>query len=373
MSSPTTYTYIISQFTGLTEAEPDLQALGAEINLTNIATALDFITRNGSQIDIRFKDELSEDDGYTLDDTVAAHTGESVAKIVDRRMSDGTLIVATTKTDFQEVRIISSNFCDKTTWYGDAVRIENELLKQTDTMGKMFGGNHRYWIDLQHGKVPQEDKIPNVSGYYPDIKIYNSDGEHIDGYVQKDFDTLVGDYDIDYKTGLITFDNPILDGYIVASYSYATKSTSYIRPNPGKKLEIIRAEVQFTQDVEILDTAIFESFVYASVVEAALGLPNGALGGNAVKLQAKSPTKYKTAADYVAEANGNYAPAPSFGGSGWRGLKSNIITLPFEYETIIPMIASQGTEIRVYLEDDREFEGTYATVTFYCQSIDEES
>lgn len=365
----TNYTYLKNSFSdGI--SIPDLEN---EIrSSTNIEKTLDSVFIVSDLVYVRFTEELSTEEKSSLDSIVSAH--KRPLELSDRRMSDGTLIVATTKTDFQEVRIISSNFCDKTTWYGDSVRVENERLIQTDAVGKMFGGKYRGWIDLQHGKVPQEDKIPNVTSYYPIIKVYNADGEEIDGYMQKDFDTLIGDYDINYRTGIITFDEPISsDGYVEASYSYATKSTTYIRPNTGKKLDIIRAEVQFTQDVEVLDTAVFESFVYASVVESALGLPFGTLGGNSVKLQAKSPTKYKTAADYVAEANGNYAPAPAFGGSGWRGLKSNIITLPFDYETVIPMLDSQGTEIRVYLEDDREFEGTYATVTFYCQSIDEEN
>lgn len=285
---------------------------------------------------------------------------------------DGTLITATVKTDFDEVRIVSNNFADKTTWYPDSVRQTGVQLTAASDDNRVWGSKHRFWIDLTHGKFPQEDKIDDVSYYYANIYVYNGDGELIDGYAEKDFDTKKGEYEIDYRSGIVTFNSAIgNDGYVLADYSYATKSTSYLIPKAGKELQLYRAEIQFTTDVEITDTALFSSYVYASVIEAALGYPSGTLGGNSVKLQAKDPTKYKTAMDYVAEGNGNFAPCPPFGGSEWRGLKHPVITIPFDYTTIIRLKSSQGAEVRVALEDDREFEGTYATVTFYCQSVDE--
>lgn len=282
----------------------------------------------------------------------------------------GVLLAAITKPDFKEVKIYSPNLCDKTTWYNDSVRVEKELLTQIDASGSKWSGNYNYWIDLTHGKIPQEHNM--ASAYPVVIEVFNSAGEKLDGYTEVDAHTGRGDYDVDYRNGSVEFHFDILDGYIEASYNYATGFSVYISPISGKELHINKAEIQFTTDVVITDTSVFQLYVYSAVVEQALSLPPGTLGPPGSKYPYTSATKYNSAGDYIAEANGNYPICPAFGGSDWRGLRHPIITIPFDYTALKPLKSSLGAEVRVMLENNEEFGGTYGTVTFYCHSKDEE-
>jgi hypothetical protein len=219
-----------------------------------------------------------------------------------------------------------------------------------------------------------EDKISSV--YIPDIHVYDAYGTMCNGCQEKDAHTNSGDFIINYTSGEINFDENIFDsypdGYVKATYSYATKSTMYIRPTNGKILSLEKSEVQFTTDVVMNDTICFQLWVYAYIIETAMGLPIGTLAPYGEKYPYSEATKYKSTGDFVAEANGNYPICPAFGGSSWRGMTQDIITLPFDYSAIKPLRSSYGAEIRVYLEHDEEMEGHYGTVTFYCHSEDEE-
>lgn len=286
----------------------------------------------------------------------------------EKRTGTGVLLTATTKPDFSELKIYSPNLADKTTWYSDSVEVY-ETLTKIDAMGKKWSGKYDFWIDLTHGKIPQEHQV--AANYIPTITVFNNSGEVIDGYSEYDPHNNQGDFKIDYRNGSIEFDD-FIDGYITAHYYYATKFTVYITPEEGKQIDINRSEVQFTTDVDIMDTAVFQLYVYTAVIETAMGLPIGTLGPPGSRYPYGNPTKYKSAADYIAEANGNYPVCPAFGGSSWRGLKHPIITIPFEYTALKPLKSSLGTQVIVTLEHDEEFKGTYGTVTFYCHSKDEE-
>lgn len=285
----------------------------------------------------------------------------------------GVLITAVTKPDFKEVKIYSHNFADKTTWYADSVREVGEQLSQVSE--NRFVGDHRYWIDLAHGKVAQEDVINAGNVYSPIICVHNGDGELLDGYVEKDPHDGEGQFEIDYRSGEVVFDDNALpggDGYVIADYSYATTSTIYVTPTDGKQLDMVRAEAQFTTDIVMKDSISFQLYVYTAVIETALNLPLGTLGPPGSRYPYNAPTVYKSTADFVAEANGNYPVCPAFGGSSWRGMRHPVITLPFDYNALKPLKSSLGAQVRVKLDHDEAHEGTYGTVTFYCHSKDEE-
>lgn len=79
-----TYNYLLSSFTGLTEAEPNEIALALEVEAEELGQTLvriDFnIDGDGAFVsaDIIFEAELSAGDKTTLDGVIAAHTGVSV-------------------------------------------------------------------------------------------------------------------------------------------------------------------------------------------------------------------------------------------------------------------------------------------------------
>jgi len=76
MPTPTKYAKsITTDFTGLTEATPDLTTLQEEISASSISIAVDYIDMDGDTVDIWFKDVLSSGDQTTLQAIVEAHTG----------------------------------------------------------------------------------------------------------------------------------------------------------------------------------------------------------------------------------------------------------------------------------------------------------
>ena len=288
--------------------------------------------------------------------------------------SDGRLVTAQTKPDYDEVKMFSHNFADKTTWYPDSARIEYEVLSELESGTGRYVSTHRSWIDLTHGKVAQEDVIIAGYDYRPTIHVYDVNGVELDGYAEEDPHTEEGQYTVDYVAGEVAFDSdkiPENDGYVKACYSYATTSTMYVTPAAGKQLDLLRAEAQFTTDIVMKDSVTFQLYVYTAVIEAALSLPAGTLGPPGSRYPYGDATRYKSTADFVAEANGNYPVCPAFGGSSWRGMRHPIITLPFDYNALKPLQSSLGAEVRVWLDHHEPHEGAYGTVTFYCHSKDE--
>jgi hypothetical protein len=296
------------------------------------------------------------------------------AELPNPTTDTGVLLAAVTKPDYGDVKIFSHNFADPTTWFTESERITELLTARDVDYGSIWYGSHRNWIDLTHGKVMGEDRIS--SNYVVDAHVYDSYGVRCPDCQEKNPHSGEGNYVVDYASGEIEFDGNVFehypDGYVKATYSYANGSVMYVRPTEGKVLSIERSEVQFTTDIVMNDTICFQLWVYAYVLETALGYPIGTLAPYGEKYPYSSATKYKSTGDFVAEANGNYPVCPAFGGSGWRGMTQPIITLPFDYSAVKPLKYSYGAEIRVWLEHDEPMCGGYGTVTFYCNSQDEE-
>jgi hypothetical protein len=292
----------------------------------------------------------------------------------EKRTDTGILLAATTKPDYGDVKMFSHNFADPTTWFTESERITELLTARDVDYGSIWYGSHRNWIDLTHGKIMGEDRVS--SDYLVDAHVYDSYGVRCPDCQEKNPHSGEGNYVVDYASGEIEFDGNVFehypDGYVKATYSYANGSVMYVRPTEGKVLSIERSEVQFTTDIVMNDTICFQLWVYAYVLETALGYPIGTLAPYGEKYPYSSATKYKSTGDFVAEANGNYPVCPAFGGSGWRGMTQPIITLPFDYSAVKPLKYSYGAEIRVWLEHDEPMCGGYGTVTFYCNSQDEE-
>jgi hypothetical protein len=242
-------------------------------------------------------------------------------------------------------RMITHNWCDPTTWFGRAARKDAVALTNPTGDGIRWVSPDKHWIDLNHGRYPQENGIK--ASYLPQVFV---------GGVQKTerepFAEVGGDFRIDYTTGEVFFFESQAGAQVTANYSHATTSEFIICPNPGKVLKIFRSEIQFTSDVILKDTIIFQSFVYNPA-----DLPN--------KVPYGAPVVYKTMGDYEDQARGIYPYAQPIGGPA-RGYTQGRVTYPFEYDTVIALDSAVGAEIRVYLENHVPYEGKKATATFHC-------
>lgn len=246
--------------------------------------------------------------------------------------------------------IVSHNWCDPCTWYTESERLDGYALSDSGNSLRFCSGIAN-WIDLSHGRLHREDLV--AAAYLP--KVY------VDGYEKTEraaWSDSGGDFEIDYESGQVVFFESQAGKTVTADFSYENGSMCLIAPSAGKKLWVEKSEVQFSDDVELRDTTHFQPWAYNPYDP-----PN--------KVPVKVPTSYKNVRDFVDEANGTYPQIPAFGGAT-RGLACAHFVFPFNYLSVKELCSSLGLEIRVWLEGDTPFGGTFATATFYCTSFDEE-
>ena len=227
----------------------------------------------------------------------------------------------------------SHDWTDRTTWFQESTRVTGETL--TLDTGLIYDSANSYWIDLQNGKVSNEDSLS--APYLP--KIYDNAVEQ----------TIGTDYTIDYDNGKVTFTSTPT-GPVTADYSYENGSTYTLAPASGKIMRIEHAEIQFSQNV-VMKTINWEFWAYNPA-----DLPNKMLVEERV---------YKNEKDILNISNLGYK-VPAFG-----ALTQDVIVLPFNYSRVIDMKASQGVEVRVRLPGDVPLGGEFGTITFYTIEEDE--
>lgn len=253
--------------------------------------------------------------------------------------------------------IFASNFTDKTTWFGDSVRVSDEVIGTGDGTTTVFQTANQFVIDVTHGKTTdEEDLVSSILqgeiSYAIEVKI---DGQT---KTEREFDEENGDYLINYRNGSITFFTaPVNGSQITASYFYSPAnvgSTIYIKPPTGKKLNLTQAECQFSKDLILSDDVITAVFTY-----------NPYLGAPPAKFEyPESRMVYKTVADYVNATRGSFPMIPIIGGPT-RGINKEIFQLRFEYISPIVLDDTYGAEVRVWCKHHKEMTGEKATFTFY--------
>lgn len=114
----------------------------------------------------------------------------------------------------------SHNFCDQTTWWQKAIPVTGASLTRDilDPVNEYKNTLYTKWIDLKNGKVTDEDKISNVSQYYP---VIYSNGTPLDE----------ADYTIDYSTGIITTTQ---SEPLTADFYIPNESDFTVAPTSGK-------------------------------------------------------------------------------------------------------------------------------------------
>lgn len=277
------------------------------------------------------------------------------------RTSDLRERLATEKPSGSRATQVTFDWSDKTTWYPDSARVVGET--PSEPVGETYYAlAHASVIDLYHGKVFGEDNLKDASNNSYRVSLT------LDGVAKSEVDphTDTGDYEVDYKNGRIlprTFARG--DGAVLVTYYYAQTSKFWVKPATGCKLVINEVECQFSNDIELLDTAVFQPRGLASEFASQLGLPAG------TKIPLGAPLKYKSMRDFYGDCMRAYPVYPPLGGSGWRGLNVPSTVLVWDYTRTTDLYASKGMDIEVKLEHDCAYGGSFATVTFYCDSVPE--
>ena len=364
-----TYTYSIANDFPDGRANPN--KLDTAIRESSIITALDCINTAGDVLSIIFRDALSPADKTTLDGNTTGPAGGLIAS-TDNTPND----VPVQSVEFQtpqltyskpvnigkRITMFSHNFCDRTTWYAMSVPVSNEAVGTGTGSQTEFNLAHTYVIDVSHGKITDEDwlKEPTVGNgvnYVPVVKV--------DGVVQteREFgEPTGGDYEIDYKTGKLTFYvAPAASKAVTVSYYYSPdteNSYNIFGPKTGKKWTVTDIELQFSEDVILSDEMTNAVWVYNPY-----DLPNKVI-------YPPSIARLKRSFDLINWSILSFPLIPAFGGTT-RGHDCNVILLRFQYPSPIIVTASTGAEIRFWLRHHREFAGDFAVATLYGLEDDE--
>jgi len=337
-----------------------------------IVSALEGVFLEAANVILSFKRSLDPLEYVALEALIAQHLGADMPSTVQtvqlsglKSTFDNKLVVSVWPTEGSRSNLISHNWCDPTTWYTSSVRIGDEIILG-DGSG-VYRTGHSPVLDLTHGKLFGEDFLEARTGQVLKAILYVNDIL----LTEMDPDTGLGDYSLDYLTGVLTFTlAPV--GPVRISYNYTTDSSWYLQPTPGKVLRIKDVEVQFSKDCSIRDTIEFGAqgqaqyfaphLVTQGVLQAETYIPLG------------MPVRYKTMKDFLDEANGSLpiTPKTTHANPTWRDLADDVITLPWNYQATINVFSAQGMRIRVKLLNDRPYQGAFATSTFYALSEDEE-
>jgi hypothetical protein len=376
--------YIYSIVDDLPGGQCNTTKLHAEIVASSISTALSHIGTEGDDLVIYFKAALSTADKTILDGDTTGPAGGLIAAhdntpskstavpmtMVDAQGNekpwpidkDGNLKIVTELLAGSKFNVFSVNWCDKCSWHETSVKITDEVLSDSGD-GLTFTSAHPYWVDMKHGRITDEDTVlaANPNKW---IVTVSSDGV---AKTESPMLTTSADYQVNYPAGTVTFNSSQAGKTILATYWYAVSGQYTVKPMPGKKAKILYVEVQFSKNIVLNDTMVFQPFGYAGVF-APQYVPVPYAFTDLVPLQ--GPNKYKRASDFVNESNGCYPLINGFGGLD-RGLQNDVITLPWKYLTRTDLFSSYGMQIRISMENNVPHTGELGTATFYCISEDE--
>jgi len=359
----TNYTYSIATDTASGAVHP--RSLDAEIRASAIVTALEGITTGGDVLTVTMKDSLSAGDESTLDGIVGAHTGTVTAATPPPTTTKGVPLFQTDWREGTATDFITFNWCDKTTWYAASTRVTDEVL--TEDTATQFSSANPFWICVTCGKVSQEHRLQADHGAVitvDDVAVTESSPGTTDA-----------DYQIDYATGIVTFNASQTGKTVKATYSYATTADFYVEPATDTTVRLTAVEVQFSDDIGLTDSVRFDiegyihSFVPGTTVDDVspdyvTSFPTG------FRIALGSPRIYKTMKDYIAEAQRAYPVIPALGGGSWRGMTKPIYVMrwPYQEDATRDLVAAKGMRIKISLVNNVPFTGDYAVATLYAVS-----
>lgn len=277
---------------------------------------------------------------------------------IERVTEDGFLRVQPEPVEGSRFTIISCNWCDCTTWYSTSVRAV-ELLSSSDNLTYIpLTASHR--VDVMNGKVTGER---NLRTNYGTVVLINGVAQ-----TENTVDVSNGGFTYNYLSGTVTFTASLQPSDVVeVSSSVVVDSSFTIKPASNKKIRLTEVEVQFSSDIGLTDTVLFQ--LKGKVNDfAPQYTPTPYPSGTIISLG--SPVVYQTMHDYINEANISYPVIPALGGPGWRAMKKDVHIFRWDYKATTDLDSPRGMEIQVKLENDVEFSGTFAVATFYGLSMD---
>jgi len=280
------------------------------------------------------------------------------------RTTDGRMRVAVEKADLSKATLYSHDWTDKTTWAQEAARVVDEVATDSGDH-QTYSVSNQFLIDAYHGKITQEDFLADPSGNSYRIVVTVNDVAKVE---QDPHTGSGGDFTVDYAAGTITFLAPLVATDVVkVTYHYAGSSLFTIKPDAGKDLLLDFVEVQFSGDVILTDTVLFQAKGYCIAFAPQLAQSNGGPYPDTTLLPLGNAFTYKGMRDFMNDAVRSYVKYPAgLGGSSWRGLSSDIYVFDWDYVRSTRLQSDLGMQIDVSLEHDTPFGGSYATATFYC-------
>ena len=269
------------------------------------------------------------------------------------------------KPAWSRVTLYSHDWTNPTTWYTSSAFVSGEVAVDQGTHVDYALANKNV-IDTFHGKLSGEDFLKDAEGRSYRVAVQVNGAAKTE---QDPHDGAGGDFTIDYAAGVVHFLAPLAPTDVVTvDYHRAVDSTFVVAPIAGKNLSIDSAEVQFSTDIGITDSVIFQPYglvdVFAPQLVQAGEVPSG------TKIPLGDPVVYKTIADFQNDAWKSYPVYPAIGGTSWRGMTEPMIILDWDYQDVTMLSSAAGMEIRIKLQHDKPFTGTFATATFYCNSED---
>lgn len=270
------------------------------------------------------------------------------------------LAVETQKPDpsrFSRIYSFSVNICDPTTWYVDSEYVDSELVAsatgQTEFQTIHGSGHGCAIIDLQHGKITEENLLVAPTGSYIPVVT-------VSGVVKTErecYEDSGGDYEIDYCAGKITFFEPQY-GDVRASYFHTPSGLGPIfsvKPPTGKKWIIDAAELQVSVDFKMTDTIVQNVY-----------LTHPLYG----RIKAVSDVEYKHFVNFLDFTYGSYPVIPVIG-NGPRSMTKDTVIMRWEYLTPLELLSSLEMELRSWSKHGRGFDGERFALTVYGLEADE--
>jgi hypothetical protein len=316
--------------------------------------------------DFETNHKSSMDEVGSKEDAVALASILSRTNTVTPRTTDGKEVVTVWPAEGAKITFYSFNWADRTTWYYRAVRVVDETATVQGEGYTTYKVPNVNLIDTFHGKISGEDFITDAQGnsYRVVVKVNDVVKEEQDPHLDSG-----GDYTIDYAAGTITFLSALdSDAIVLVTYHYEDGSEWSIVPEPGKVLKIRKVEVQFSEDIVLTDSILFQPYGPVEIWAPQLVDNPYPIG---TRLPLGNPDVLKTMSDYINDANGAFPSIPILSGSNWRGTKSPTHIFQWDYQTLTDVRSSKGVEVRLKLEHDTPFGGSLAVATFYCLSEDE--
>lgn len=247
---------------------------------------------------------------------------------------------------------------DMTTWWQAATPVSGESATDTGNHA-LYSLAHQHVIDSHHGKITLEDQLlsPLGASYRVAVTVNGAARTEVDPH------TGTGDYTVDYAAGTLLFSSPNQPGDVVlVTYHWAASSLLVISPRTGTQLIVEHGEAQFTDDIVLTDSLVYQPYGLAAVFAPAAVAAGYLQAGDKVPLSA--PFTYKTMFDFYNEANGALPVYPAMG-TGWRGCSRPVAVFQWDWVSSVGLRADLGMELRMWLEHDTPLGGTTATATFY--------